>query len=172
MMRSGIGYDVHAVAAGRPMMLGCLHFEDAPAGLSGHSDADVVSHAICDALLGAAGLGDIGEHFPDTDEAWKNAPGREFLSRVAGMVRAAGFTIVNVDCTVVCDVLRLGERKRQMAHEIAGHLGVAESHVNVKATTFEGKGAIGRGEAVACEAICALETSQTGPMESWREAAL
>jgi 2-C-methyl-D-erythritol 2,4-cyclodiphosphate synthase len=172
MMRSGIGYDVHAVVKDRPMMLGCVHIEDATVGLTGHSDADVVSHAICDALLGAAGLGDIGEHFPDTDETWKNAPGHEFLSRVAAMVRAAGFVIINVDCTVLCDVVRLGERKRQMAHEIAGHLGLVATQVNVKATTFEGKGAIGRGEAVACEAVCALETSPSGAMGDWRESAL
>lgn len=172
MIRTGIGYDVHALAEGRPMMLGCVHIEDAPAGLSGHSDADVVSHAICDALLGASCLGDIGQHFPDTDETWKNTAGAEFLSRVGALVRAAGFTIVNVDCTILCDVVRLGERKQRMAHEIANHLGLPAGHVNVKATTFEGKGAIGRGEAVACEAICALETSPTGPMGDWRESAL
>lgn len=172
MTRSGIGYDVHAVAAGRPLMLGCVHFTDATVGLEGHSDADVVSHAICDALLGAAGMSDIGEHFPDTDARWKNAAGREFLARVAEMVRATGFDIVNVDCTVMADVIRLGEHKREMATAIAQYLDITPDRVNVKATTFEGKGAIGRGEAIACEAIATLETEGTARMETWRESAL
>jgi 2-C-methyl-D-erythritol 2,4-cyclodiphosphate synthase len=172
MTRSGIGYDVHAVAAGRPLMLGCIHFEDATVGLDGHSDADVVSHAICDALLGAAGLGDIGEHFPDTDSRWKNAAGREFLVRVAEIVRGAAFDIVNVDCTVLADVVRLGERKREMVAAIAQHLDIPPDRVNVKATTFEGKGTIGRGEAIACEAIASIETNAGERMESWRESAL
>ena len=171
MIRTGLGYDVHAVAGGRPLMLGCVHFEDAAVSLDGHSDADVVSHAVCDALLGAAALGDIGEHFPDTDARWKDAAGREFLTRVAGLVRGAGFNIVNIDCTVLCDVVRLGERKRQMAAAIAGHLGIEPGTVSVKATTFEGKGAIGRGEAIACEAIATVESSAER-MGEWRESVL
>ncbi len=172
MTRVGIGYDVHAVATGRPLMLGCVHFEDATVGLEGHSDADVVSHAICDALLGAAGLGDIGRHFPDTDSRWKDAAGREFLVRVAEMVHGAGFDIVNVDCTVLADVVRLGDRKGEMEAAIAQHLDVPPDRVNVKATTFEGKGAIGRGEAIACEAIASVETASGDRMENWRESAL
>jgi 2-C-methyl-D-erythritol 2,4-cyclodiphosphate synthase len=171
MIRTGIGYDVHAVASGRPLMLGCVHFEDAKVSLAGHSDADVVSHAICDALLGAAALGDIGEHFPDTEAEWKDMPGREFLSRVAHLVRGAGYEIVHVDCTVLCDVVRLEGRKRDMRAVIAQCLGIATAGVNVKATTFEGKGAIGRGEAIACEAVATIETS-AGRMEDWRESAL
>jgi len=171
MIRNGIGYDVHAVGQGRPLMLGCVPFEDAQVSLIGHSDADVVSHAICDALLGAAALGDIGEHFPDTDARWKDAPGRDFLSRVAGLVRGAGYDIVNVDCTVLCDVVRLGARKRDMASAIATHLGVEPNAVSVKATTFEGKGAIGRGEAIACEAIATIESAATR-MGEWRESVL
>jgi 2-C-methyl-D-erythritol 2,4-cyclodiphosphate synthase len=171
MMRTGIGYDVHAVSKGRALMLGCVHFDDATISLSGHSDADVVSHAVCDALLGAAGLGDIGEHFPDTDPAWKNAPGKEFLTRVAHIVRGGGYQIVNVDCTVLCDVVRLGERKREMAAAIARHLDVPAAAVNVKATTFEGKGAIGRGEAIACEAIATLDASGAR-MGEWQESVL
>jgi len=171
MIRTGIGYDVHAVSSGRALMLGCVHFADAKVSLSGHSDADVVSHAICDALLGAAGLGDIGEHFPDTDAQWKDAPGREFLTRVAHLVRGAGYEIVNVDCTVLCDIVRLGERKKEMVHAVATHLDIAASTVNVKATTFEGKGAVGRGEAIACEAVATLETS-AGRMGEWRESVL
>jgi 2-C-methyl-D-erythritol 2,4-cyclodiphosphate synthase len=167
----GIGYDVHAVAAGRKLMLGCVHFADAPAGLAGHSDADAVSHAICDALLGAAALGDIGEHFPDTDAKWKDASGGEFLAHVADLVRGHGYDIVNIDCTVLADVVRLGERKKQMAAEMARHLGVDADRVSVKATTFEGKGTIGRGEAIACEAIATLEKSGER-MGEWRESAL
>lgn len=171
MIRSGIGYDVHAVGSGRPLMLGCVHFTDATVSLVGHSDADVVSHAICDALLGAAALGDIGEHFPDTDARWKDAASREFLSRVAALVRGAGYEIVNVDCTVLCDVVRLEARKREMVTAMAGHLGLDAGAVSVKATTFEGKGTIGRGEAIACEAIATLE-SGSQRMGEWRESAL
>ena len=171
MIRNGIGYDVHAVGSGRPLMLGCVHFNDARVSLVGHSDADVVSHAICDAILGAAALGDIGEHFPDTDARWKDAPGRDFLTRVAGLVRGAGYEIVNIDCTVLCDIVRLGERKREMVTAIAGHLGVDPNTVSVKATTFEGKGAIGRGEAIACEAIATLEASGKR-MGEWQESVL
>jgi 2-C-methyl-D-erythritol 2,4-cyclodiphosphate synthase len=171
MIRTGIGYDVHAVSSGRPLMLGCVHFEGAAVSLTGHSDADVVSHAICDALLGAAALGDIGEHFPDTDAKWKDAPGCEFLGRVAQLVRGAGYEIVNVDCMVLCDVVRLGERKKEMVAAIAKCLDIAPGAVGVKATTFEGKGAIGRGEAIACEAIATIETS-AGRMGEWREAVL
>ena len=171
MIRNGIGYDVHAVGSGRALMLGCIHFADAKVSLIGHSDADVVSHAVCDALLGAAALGDIGEHFPDTDARWKDAPGRDFLSRVAGLVRGAGFDIVNVDCTVLCDVVRLGERKRDMVNAIATHLGLEPAMVSVKATTFEGKGAIGRGEAIACEAIATIQSNDSR-MGEWRESVL
>lgn len=172
MIRMGTGYDVHAVVKGRPLVLGCVRFEDAPVGLAGHSDADAVSHAVCDALLGAAALGDIGEHFPDTDPQWKDAPGGTFLAKVAEMVRGHGYDIVNVDCTVLADVVRLGERKRAMAAEMARHLGVEANRVSVKATTFEGKGAIGRGEAIACEAVAVIEKDAAERMGEWRESAL
>lgn len=169
MTRTGIGYDVHAVAAGRPMMLGCVHFEDAKVGLVGHSDADVVAHAICDAILGAAALGDIGEHFPNTDEEWKDAASKDFLIKVASTVRELGYEIINIDCTVLCDVVTLGDRKRDMVAAIAGCLDLAPNCVNVKATTFEGKGTIGRGEAIACEAIATLERGATAKLNEWRE---
>lgn len=169
MTRTGIGYDVHAVVAGRPLMLGCIHFEDAKVGLSGHSDADVVAHAICDAMLGAAALGDIGEHFPNTDAQWKDAASKEFLLQVARNVRSLGYEIINIDCTVFADVVQLGERKREMARTIAELLEITPNCVNVKATTFEGKGAIGRGEAIACEAIATLERGTAPKMDAWRE---
>lgn len=172
MTRTGIGYDVHAVAKGRPLMLGCVHFDDAKVGLAGHSDADVVAHAICDALLGAAALGDIGEHFPNTDAQWKDVAGKEFLAEVAKMVRSLGYDIINVDCTVLADVVRIGERRQDMVTAIAEHLDVPRNQVNVKATTFEGKGAIGRGEAIACEAIATLERAEGTRMGEWKEDAL
>jgi 2-C-methyl-D-erythritol 2,4-cyclodiphosphate synthase len=153
-------------------MLGCVHFDDAPVGLAGHSDADAVSHAICDALLGAAAMGDIGEHFPDTDAAWKDAPGSQFLAQVAQMLHGAGYAIVNIDCTVLADVVRLGNRKPAMAQAIADHLGIAVTQVNVKATTFEGKGTIGRGEAIACEAVAVVEQGAPDRMGEWRESML
>jgi 2-C-methyl-D-erythritol 2,4-cyclodiphosphate synthase len=172
MTRTGIGYDVHAVKAGRPLWLGCVHFDDAKVGLDGHSDADVVAHAICDAILGAAALGDIGEHFPNTDEQWKDAESKEFLVKIAQTVRGLGYEIVNIDCTVLSDVVRIGERKREMARTMAEYLDVAPNCVNIKATTFEGKGAIGRGEAIACEAIATLERGPTPKLNEWREDAL
>jgi 2-C-methyl-D-erythritol 2,4-cyclodiphosphate synthase len=157
VIRIGNGYDSHRVVEGGALWLGCTKFEDAAVGLEGHSDADVVAHAICDALLGAAGLGDIGMHFPDTDPRYRDYPGRGFLARVAAMVFDAGYEIVNVDCVVLCDVVRLGERKRDMAKAIAGHLDIEESRVSVKATTNEGRGAVGRGEIVACHAVALIE---------------
>lgn len=156
MQRIGIGYDVHRLTPGRELTLGCVRFEDAPAGLEGHSDADVVAHAVCDALLGAAGLGDIGDHFPPTDPRYENFPGGGFLSRTARMLVEAGFEIVNVDCVVMSDAVRLGDRKRAMAVTMAAHLGIDADRVNVGATTLEGTGPVGRGEVIACEAIAAI----------------
>jgi len=155
-MRIGIGYDVHALAAGRKLMLGCIHFADSALGLSGHSDADVVAHAVCDALLGAVGLGDIGEHFPPGDDKWKDYPGKDFLSRVAVMVRERGFEISNIDCVVMCENVKLGQRKSEMAVAMAAALGIDPGRINVKATTFEKHGAVGRGEIISAQAIVAI----------------
>ena len=162
MIRVGIGYDVHRVAEDRDLVLGCVRIGDAGVGLEGHSDADVVAHAVCDALLGAAALGDIGEHFPDTDERYRGYPGKDFLARVAAMVRGAGYAVINIDCVVMCDVVKLGERKKAMAAAIAGALGVDAACVCVKATTFEGRGAVGRGEVIACEAVACIDTTAQG----------
>jgi len=156
-MRIGIGFDVHRLESGRELWLGCVHFQEAPRGLSGHSDADVVAHAVCDALLGASGLGDIGDHFPPSDDRWKGFPGRGFLEAVAAMIRDAGWKIANVDCTVMCEAIHLGSRKAEMAAQIAGYLNVDPDVVNVKATTFEGHGAVGRGEVIACEAAALIQ---------------
>ncbi len=156
MYHMGIGWDVHRLEPGRKLLLGGVHFEDASHGLKGHSDGDVVCHAICDALLGAMALGDIGEHFPDTDAAFKDFPGIKFLERVRALVAEAGGEIVNVDCTVMSDAVRLDARKKAMAHTVALHLGLANDRVSIKATTWEGRGAVGRGEVIACQAIAAV----------------
>lgn len=157
MFRIGNGFDVHPLKKGRRLMLGCVHFDDSPVGLDGHSDADVVAHAVCDALLGAAGLGDIGDHFPPTEPQYKDLPGSSFLQRVSDMVKDAGYDIVNVDCVVMCDAVRLGNRKKAMSATMAGYLGIDDGQVNVGATTFEGRGAIGRGEIIACETVALLQ---------------
>lgn len=162
MNRFGIGYDVHALVEGRPLILGCITFDDAPRGLDGHSDADVVAHAVCDALLGAAAMGDIGEHFPPSDSTWKDYPGSGFLQKVSAMLRDADWQVHNIDCVVMCDAIKLGARKKEMAAAMAKHLGIEVSHVNVKATTFEGHGAVGRGEIIACEAIASIVQAAAG----------
>ena len=157
MFRVGIGWDVHPLVEGTELYLGCVHFPRAAKGLEGHSDADVVCHAICDALLGALALGDIGEHFPDTDPEFKNYPGGDFLQRVRKMVTDGGYSITNIDCTVMSDAVRLGEKKKEMASAMASHLGIEPRQVSVKATTWEGRGAVGRGEVIACEAIAMVQ---------------
>lgn len=156
-MRVGIGWDVHELVEERELWLGCIHFVEAPLGLIGHSDADVVSHAVVDALLGAASLGDIGDHFPAEEPKYQNYPGAKFLEEVRDMVKKAGFTIGNVDVTIMSDAVRMGERKTLMAEAMASHLGVEPIRVNVKATTWESRGAVGRGEIIACEAIALLQ---------------
>lgn len=162
MFRVGIGYDVHALKPGLKLMLGCVFFEEAKLGLEGHSDADVVTHAVCDALLGAVGLGDMGDHFPDTDPAYENFPGTGFLERVAALVKGKGYNIENVDCVVSSDAILLKTRKKDMSRAMAEALGVNADQINVKATTHEGYGAVGRGEIIACEAI-ALVTKAVQP---------
>ena len=162
MYRTGIGWDVHPLVEGRELYLGGLRFEGEPKGLGGHSDADVVCHAICDALLGALALGDIGEHFPDTDAAYKDFPGTKFLEIVRDMVIDRGYRIVNVDCVVMSDAVRLGERKKQMQAAIASHLGIDPGLVGVKATTWEGFGAVGRGEVIAAQAVSTVAKKGSG----------
>lgn len=156
MYRTGIGWDVHRLVEGRELHLGGVHLDGADRGLEGHSDADVVCHAIVDALLGALALGDIGDHFPDSDDAYRDFPGGRFLQIVRDKVNEQRHRIVNVDCTVMSDAVRLGDRKQEMAATIASHLGVSKAQVSVKATTWEGKGAVGRGEVIACQAAVLL----------------
>ncbi len=155
-MRSGIGYDVHRFGdAGRRLVLGGVEIEG-ERGLAGHSDADAVTHAVVDALLGAAGKGDIGEHFPDDDPAFEGADSIALLERVVGEL--TGWRVVNVDVTVIAERPRLGPHKRRMAARLAGALRVDVSCVNVKATTNEGLGAIGRGEGIAALAVAQIDS--------------
>jgi 2-C-methyl-D-erythritol 2,4-cyclodiphosphate synthase len=153
--RSGIGYDSHRLVDGRRLVLGGVEF-DAERGLEGHSDADVLSHAITDALLGAAGLGDIGQHFPDSDERYRDADSLVLLSDALASVRAAGFEIVHVDATVVMERPKLADSREAIRDRLAEVLGVPAANVNIKATTGEGIGFVGRGEGVAAVAVATL----------------
>ena len=152
---TGIGYDSHRLAAGRRLVLGGVEIP-AEQGLAGHSDADVLTHAIIDALLGAAGLGDIGEHFPDTDERFRDADSIELLQTVLQRVTALGLQLVNVDSTVVMERPKLGSYREAIRERLAGALGLAPARVNVKASTGEGIGFVGRGEGVAALAVVTL----------------
>jgi 2-C-methyl-D-erythritol 2,4-cyclodiphosphate synthase len=152
---TGIGYDSHRLAPGRRLILGGVEIPH-DRGLDGHSDADVLTHAVIDALLGAAGLGDIGEHFPDSDERWRGADSIGLLESVVASIADAGLQVVNMDCTVVMETPRLGPHKPAISARLAGALGLAEARVNVKASTGEGMGFVGRGEGVAALAVAAL----------------
>ena len=154
-MRIGQGFDVHALVAGRKLILGGVQIPYKK-GLEGHSDADVLIHAICDALLGAAALGDIGRHFPETDPAYQGADSRVLLRAVAQKVAAAGFSIANVDSTIIAQAPRMAPHIAQMAANISADLGLASAAVNVKATTTEHLGFTGRGEGIAAQAIALL----------------
>lgn len=155
--RIGQGFDVHAFEAGDHVILGGVSISHT-AGVRAHSDGDVLLHALCDALLGAAALGDIGMHFPDTDPKWRGADSRAFVRHVAHLLRERGFSIVNVDTTVLADAPRLGKHREQMRQNISADLGIDVARVNVKATTSEGLGYIGRREGLACQAIALIET--------------
>jgi 2-C-methyl-D-erythritol 2,4-cyclodiphosphate synthase len=158
---AGIGYDSHRLAPGRRLILGGVEIPG-ELGLEGHSDADVLTHAVIDALLGAAGLGDIGEHFPDTDERWRDADSLELLASVVGMVGAAALRIVNIDCTVMMERPKLGAHREEIRSLLARVLGLDVNRMNVKATTGEGIGFVGRGEGVAALAIASLEEVPAG----------
>ena len=155
-MRAGIGYDIHRFKEGRRLVLGGVEIAG-ETGLAGHSDADVLLHAIADALLGAAGLGDIGHHFPPADPKWKDASGLDLLARTLALVREAGFDVENIDATVIAERPRLAPHIPAMRQPIAEALGIAAGRVNVKATTHEGLGAIGRGEGIAAMAVVLLK---------------
>lgn len=154
-MRVGIGYDVHAYGPGDHVMLGGVRIEHAR-GVQAHSDGDVVLHALVDALLGAMGLGDIGQHFPDTDPRWKGADSRRFLRHCAVLLGRHRWRLVNADITVVAETPRLGAHRPGMRARIAEDLECDAERINIKATTHEGLGALGRGEGLAAQAIVLL----------------
>jgi 2-C-methyl-D-erythritol 2,4-cyclodiphosphate synthase len=156
-IRVGLGFDVHPFSEdpARALTLGGVVFEGAP-GLKGHSDADVVAHACADALLGAAGLGDIGEHFPDTDPRWSGADSLMLLTEVSTRVRAEGWQPVNVDCALVLEAPKVAPNRQEMQRRLTVAVGAP---VAVKANRAEGLGAIGRGEGIACYAVALLEAS-------------
>ena len=160
-MRTGIGYDIHRFDPSRTLVLGGVVFEG-EAGLAGHSDADVLLHAIIDALLGAAGLGDIGTHFPPGDPQWKDTDSRALLQDTLRMIRERGLAPVNIDSTVIVEMPRLAGRIVEMRARIASLLGLPEGRVNVKATTNEGLGPIGRGEGIVAMAVALLEEAEAG----------
>jgi 2-C-methyl-D-erythritol 2,4-cyclodiphosphate synthase len=155
--RSGLGWDSHRFLAGRPLVLGGVTFPDAELGLDGHSDADVLTHAIMDALLGAAGLGDIGVHFPDTEGAYEGADSVELLREVVATVRAQGLRLLHVDTTILMERPKVGPHRAAIRERLAEALGLDVAAVNVKASTGEGMGFIGRLEGAAALAVATVE---------------
>jgi 2-C-methyl-D-erythritol 2,4-cyclodiphosphate synthase len=155
-VRIGQGFDVHQLVAGRALVIGGVAIPHEK-GLLGHSDADVLLHAICDALLGAAALGDIGRHFPDSDARYKGIDSRELLRHVAELLRSRGYAVVNVDATIIAQAPRMAPHVAAMVANIAADLRVDPGAVNVKATTTEELGFTGRGEGIAASAVCLLE---------------
>lgn len=155
MIRIGHGFDVHPLVAGRKCIIGGV---DIPhdKGLDGHSDADVLLHAVCDALLGAAALGDIGQHFPNTDPRYKGIDSRALLRHVASLLRGQGYSVINVDATIIAEAPKLASHIAGMRANISDDLGLAVDCVNVKATTSERMGFTGRGEGIAAEAVCLI----------------
>jgi len=154
-MRIGQGFDVHALVPGRKLIIGGVEIPYNK-GLDGHSDADVLLHALCDALLGAAAMGDIGGHLPDTDARYKGADSRRLLRAVCALVQEAGYRIVNLDATIIAQAPKMAPHIPGMVNNIAGDLGLSRGQVNIKATTTEGLGYTGRGEGIAASAIVML----------------
>ncbi len=160
--RSGIGYDSHRFEEGRPLVLGGVEVPGAERGLTGHSDADALTHAVIDALLGAAGLGDIGQHYPDTDPRWKDADSLVLLREVCGFLSEHGWTVRHLDATVLCEAPKLGRHRDAMRVSLADAVGLAALEVNVKFTTNEGMGFVGRGEGIAALAVATVERDADG----------
>ncbi len=158
-MRIGFGYDVHRLTAGRHLILGGVHVPYTK-GLLGHSDADVLIHAVIDSLIGAASLGDIGKHFPPDDAAYKDISSIDLLKRAAELLKEKGFRVSNIDSTIVCQSPRLSEHIPQMAKNISRTLGVEEGRVNVKAKTEEGLGFTGTGEGISAYAVALVEEKE------------
>ena len=155
-LRIGHGYDIHRTVAGRPMILGGVHFADCPVGLDGHSDADALTHAICDALLGAAALPDIGHFFPNTDPAYKDIDSQILLQRTCAALRGHGYEIVNVDASLIAERPKIYPRLQEMRARLAASAGLALDQVGLKATTNEGSDDIGHGLAIAAHAVALI----------------
>jgi len=160
--RSGIGYDSHRFGEGRRLVLGGVEIPEAERGLTGHSDADALTHAAVDALLGAAGLGDIGQHFPDTDERWRGADSIALLREVCRFLSEHGWTVRHLDATVICEAPKLGPHRDEMRARLSEAVGLAALEVNVKFTTNEGMGFAGRGEGIAALAVATVEREAGG----------
>ena len=156
MIRIGYGYDIHRLVAGRKLILGGVEI-DCEFGLLGHSDADVLLHAISDSLLGAAGLGDIGEHFPDTDPSYKNSDSAKLLEIVHEKIKANGFKIENIDCTIFCQIIKLNPLKSDIKQRISRILGINSSLLNIKAKTMENLDAVGENKAIAASCVVLIE---------------
>jgi len=154
--RIGHGYDIHRTVAGRPMILGGVHFAESPIGLDGHSDADALTHAICDALLGAAALPDIGHSFPNTDPAYKNIDSQLLLARVCAALRERRYEIVNLDASLIAERPKIAPRLAEMRARLAASAGVSVDQIGLKATTNEGVDEIGRGLAIAAHAVALI----------------
>ncbi|MFQ5816983.1 MAG: 2-C-methyl-D-erythritol 2,4-cyclodiphosphate synthase [Terriglobia bacterium] len=156
--RIGLGYDYHRLVGGRKLLLGGVEIPF-DKGLAGHSDGDVLTHALCDALLGAAGLGDLGQHFPDTDPNWKGVSSLALLARVRSMIGEKGLRVVQADTVIVAEQPKLAGYFEKMRAALAAALGILPEHINIKAKTTEGQEAIGRGEAIAAHAVVLLEAA-------------
>jgi 2-C-methyl-D-erythritol 2,4-cyclodiphosphate synthase len=155
-VRTGIGWDCHRLADGRRLVLGGVDIEY-ERGLAGHSDGDALTHAVIDALIGAAGLGDIGQHYPDTDERWRDADSTDLLGEVCSFLEDHGWTVVHVDTTVICEAPRLGPHRDAMRSSLAAAIGIRPLEVNVKFTTSEGMGFVGHGEGIAALAVVTVD---------------
>jgi 2-C-methyl-D-erythritol 2,4-cyclodiphosphate synthase len=161
-VRAGIGYDSHRFAEGRRLVLGGVEIPGAERGLTGHSDADALTHAVIDALLGAAGLGDIGQYYPDDDERWRDADSVELLGEVCDLLSEHGWSVRHLDATVVCQAPRLGPHREAMRERLAAAVDLAPLEVSVKFTTNEGMGLVGQGEGIAVLAVATVERLERG----------
>jgi 2-C-methyl-D-erythritol 2,4-cyclodiphosphate synthase len=166
-MRIGQGFDAHALVAGRKLVIGGVQIPH-DKGLAGHSDADVLIHAVCDALLGAAGLGDIGKHFPDSDARFKDIDSRKLLREVARLLKERGLTVANVDATVIAQAPKMAPHIPAMRANLAADLGIAPDAVNIKAKTTEKLGFVGRGEGIAAEAVALLAENRRSTAKTSR----
>jgi 2-C-methyl-D-erythritol 2,4-cyclodiphosphate synthase len=156
MIKVGIGYDIHPLMKGRPLILGGVTIPYAK-GLKGHSDADVLIHAVCNALLGALGKGDLGSHYPNSDPRYRNYPSTKFLEEIADLLKKEGFRIINIDSVIIAQEPRLSPFMEEMKGHLAKVLGLERNQVGIKAATPEGVGSLGKGEGISAQAICLIE---------------